>query len=69
MLGDDIVVAPVVAEGATSREVYLPSGNWELQRQLSLESSKTSTLKYVGPTLLEKVDAPLDTLLWFRRCL
>lgn len=29
MLGERILVAPVVTEGATSREVYLPPGSWK----------------------------------------
>jgi alpha-glucosidase len=28
LLGPDLLVAPVVQEGATSREVYLPQGQW-----------------------------------------
>jgi phage baseplate assembly protein gpV len=28
LFGDQILVAPVLVEGATSRSVYLPAGNW-----------------------------------------
>ena len=28
MLGDDVLVAPVVEEGKTARELWLPEGNW-----------------------------------------
>jgi len=34
MLGDDVLVAPVLEKGAADRDVYLPSGRWrdELRR-------------------------------------
>ena len=28
MIGDDLLVAPVVAEGATTKSVYFPEGTW-----------------------------------------
>jgi alpha-glucosidase (family GH31 glycosyl hydrolase) len=31
MLGPDVLVAPVVTQGATSRAVYLPEGCWQLR--------------------------------------
>jgi alpha-D-xyloside xylohydrolase len=29
LLGDDVLVAPVLAPGQTEREVYLPAGQWQ----------------------------------------
>ena len=29
LLGDDILVAPVVEKGARTRAIYLPAGTWE----------------------------------------
>jgi alpha-glucosidase (family GH31 glycosyl hydrolase) len=58
MLGDDLLVAPVVTEGATSRDVYFPEGCWEDQND---------GRRYHGPATA-LVDAPLVVLPHFFRC-
>lgn len=58
MLGDNILVAPVVEEGATSLDIYLPIGNWK---------SGVNNLTYVGPAWLRDVEAPLDVVHFFER--
>lgn len=58
MLGSDVLVAPVVVQGATSREVYFPQGCWkhaETGEQFNGPMSKT-------------VQAPLASLPYFFRC-
>ena len=55
MLGENILVAPVVVEGQTVKEVSIPEGEWVEQN-----SKKT----YVGPCKA-MVDAPLEILPWF----
>jgi len=58
MLGPDVLVAPVVEEGARSREVYFPRGCW--RSPLSGESLR-------GPRT-QTVSAPLRRLLYYFRC-
>ncbi len=53
LLGDRVMVAPVLASGATTRSVYFPEGNWY--------DFCSGTLAATGPTTLT-VDAPLDYL-------
>jgi len=56
MLGENILVAPVMEPGQVSRDVYLPSGMWrDMNTNLTLQ----------GPILLRDYPAPLDTLPWF----
>ncbi|MFA9269151.1 MAG: TIM-barrel domain-containing protein [Baekduiaceae bacterium] len=58
MLGDDLLVAPVVTKGARTRTVYLPEGCWQLQPDgASYEGGRRVT-----------VAAPLERLPWFVRC-
>jgi alpha-glucosidase len=57
LFGPDLLVAPVLIEGATSREVYLPAGEW---------FNFWTGEKVVGPKSIT-VDAPLDVLPLFVR--
>ncbi|MGV3616472.1 MAG: glycoside hydrolase family 31 protein [Fimbriimonas sp.] len=56
LLGDDILVAPVLEPGARMRRVAIPSGEWVSDRDE----------RFVGPGDAS-VEAPLDRLPWFRR--
>ncbi len=57
MLGDDVLVAPVVDEGATERAVWFPEGRW-----VHPETGE----RFTGPGEA-KVAAPLDRLPYFFR--
>ncbi|MFT8325393.1 glycoside hydrolase family 31 protein [Oenococcus sicerae] len=52
MVGDTILVAPIVEQGADKRLVYLPAGDW---------IDFNSQAEYGGHTMII-VDAPIDTL-------
>jgi alpha-glucosidase (family GH31 glycosyl hydrolase) len=58
MLGPDVLVAPVVTQGAVSRDVYFPRGCWRAPDNGELHR---------GPGRAS-VDAPLDRLPYFFRC-
>ncbi|XP_045776042.1 myogenesis-regulating glycosidase-like [Maniola jurtina] len=56
LLGERILAAPVLEEGAVSRDIYLPAGQWRDGVTGELVS---------GPTWLKDYPAPLDTLPYF----
>ena len=58
LLGPKVLVAPVITEGATSREVYFPKGCWQ---------SPETRERFRGPATRE-VEAALDSLPYFFRC-
>ena len=58
MLGPDLLVAPVVTEGAASRRVYFPAGCWQ----------EAAGGRRFGGRSSAVVAAPLTTLPYFRRC-
>jgi alpha-glucosidase len=57
LVGRDLLVAPVVEEGRTSRSVYLPDGVW---------CDYSTGIRHAGPAEIT-VDAPPDTLPVFVR--
>ena len=54
MLGDDLLVAPVMVQGATQRNIKFPAGKWRGDDDSEVE----------GPCEIE-VDAPLARLPWY----
>lgn len=55
MLGEKILVAPVIVKGARARSVYLPKGEWK--------DGNSNTI-YKGPVTLNYT-APIDILPYF----
>lgn len=58
LLGDTILSAPVLEEGAVKRDVYLPKGYWK---------DGNNGKMYTGPYTIKDYPAPLDTLPYFIR--
>jgi len=56
MLGDDILVAPVIEKGKRSRKLVLPEGKWVSEEGDIIKGGKTIT-----------IDVPLDRLPYFTR--
>jgi alpha-glucosidase len=67
MLGDDILVAPIVVEGAVSRSVYLPAGSdWE-QVTVGADGAFVGTGRISGGGTTIVAPAPLTDIPIFRR--
>ena len=61
LVGDDLLLAPIVEEGATSREVRFPTGSWHRWQDADLAFGEALT----GTQVLENVGIE-DTLLFVR---
>ncbi|KAK4005613.1 hypothetical protein OUZ56_007313 [Daphnia magna] len=60
LLGDDVLVAPVLQTGAVTKDIYLPKGVWR-------DEADPSHPVYTGPMWLYSYSAPLDILPYFTR--
>ncbi|XP_022166100.1 uncharacterized family 31 glucosidase KIAA1161-like [Myzus persicae] len=60
LLGENILVAPVIVQGAKSRDVYLPSGMWR-------DENHPNSHLIMGRKWLRNYPAKLDVLPWFTR--
>lgn len=58
MLGENIMIAPILDEGVYSRDIYLPPGQWRDGNNASI---------YNGSTTLTNYPAPIDVLPYFER--
>ncbi|XP_014228914.1 myogenesis-regulating glycosidase [Trichogramma pretiosum] len=53
LLGEEVLVAPVIHEGSLSRDVYLPKGRWR---------DGNDNKEYSGPLWINDYEAPIDVL-------
>lgn len=60
LLGENVLIAPVVVQNATSRHVYLPGGFWR-------DENKPDSPLIKGRTWLYDFPAKIDVLPWFTR--
>jgi alpha-glucosidase len=73
LFGDDILVAPVIAEGQTQQTVYLPEGQWcEFWTHVTYEEASGAFVRTQGPGRVDggqvvTVDAPLEQIPLFVR--
>lgn len=58
LVGDDLLVAPVVEPGARSRDIYLPTGNWKGMIDGGVHN---------GPNWIRNYEVPLEELPYFLR--
>jgi len=57
LLGDTLLVAPVLEKGAVTRDIFLPRGHWR--------DENNQSQVWTGPTWLLDYPAPLDALPYF----
>ncbi|XP_047121984.1 myogenesis-regulating glycosidase-like [Schistocerca piceifrons] len=60
LLGEDVLVAPVLHRNTVRRDIYLPKGTWR-------DEADPEHPTIQGPTWLRKYPAPLNTLPYFTR--
>lgn len=67
LLGENLMIAPIVEKGKTERSVYIPTGSWQRLALNSEDSAATQGEVVTGPQWLTAVPAKLDDMPVFRR--
>jgi alpha-glucosidase (family GH31 glycosyl hydrolase) len=60
IIGDKIIVAPVLNENEFNRDIYLPKGKW-----IYHGDPIKYPIPYVGPILLKNFSVPLEEVAYF----
>lgn len=58
LIGDNVLVAPILDKNQTKRSIYLPEGKW---------NDKLRNVNVTGPTQLENYSIKLDEIAYFLR--
>ena len=55
LIGNNLLVAPILEENSFARDIYLPKGKWIYLNETV----------FMGPVLLKNFDVPIDTIPYF----
>ena len=58
LIGDDVIVAPIVEPNQTSRSIYIPDGQW---------NDRLRNVNLTGPAQLDAYSIKLDEIAYFTR--
>ena len=56
LIGDNLMVAPILDEGHVERDIFIPPGQWQ---------DMLSNTSHIGPYILKNYQVPLDKVAFF----
>jgi myogenesis-regulating glycosidase len=64
LIGDQILAAPILDEGATSRKIYIPIGDWY---EMDVNGERLNNQTITGPLWIERNNFTIKSLPYFTR--